>query len=130
MTEIQDQILNDSLALFIQTFGSGVPVEGHERRQIFQTLATHLGAWKAFEVAWIPSEFLEEIFPLRPTGRHTEDAFARLVLELIDDFEFNVRETPHTLLLRKEKLCPSQTLREIWDFDKPLDHLSERPRDG
>jgi hypothetical protein len=86
MTEIQDQILNESLALFGQKIGLDLSVEGLERRQLFQTYAKHLSTCTAPELAWIPSEFLMDIFLLRPHRRHAEDQFARLVLELIGSF--------------------------------------------
>jgi hypothetical protein len=45
-------------------------------------------------------------------------------------FEFNITKSPHTLLLRDEKLRGSQGFRETWDADYPLDQLSKRYREA
>jgi hypothetical protein len=45
-------------------------------------------------------------------------------------FEFNISETPYTLLFREEKLRQSHGFREIREVDYPVDKLSKRRREA
>jgi hypothetical protein len=40
--------------------------------------------------------------------------------------EFNITQTPYTLLFREDKLRRSQWFQEIWEANHPLDQLSKR----
>jgi hypothetical protein len=40
--------------------------------------------------------------------------------------EFNIAQTPYTLLFREDKLRRSQRFQEIWEANHPLDQLSKK----
>jgi hypothetical protein len=44
--------------------------------------------------------------------------------------EFDLTQTPYTLLFREEKLRQSQGFREMWEADDHLDQLSKRRREA
>jgi hypothetical protein len=44
--------------------------------------------------------------------------------------EFNVTQTPCTLLFREDELRRSQGFQEIWEANYPLDQLSKRRREA
>jgi hypothetical protein len=55
---------------------------------------------------------------------NVESAFKLLGLE------FNITQTPYTLLLREDNLRRSQRFQEIWEANYPLDQLSTRRREA
>jgi hypothetical protein len=44
--------------------------------------------------------------------------------------EFNIPQTPYTVLFREDKLRRSQWFQEIWEANSPLDQLSKRRREA
>jgi hypothetical protein len=44
--------------------------------------------------------------------------------------EFNIPQTPYTLLFREDKLRRSQAFQEIWEANDPLGKLSKRRREA
>jgi hypothetical protein len=53
----------------------------------------------------------------------------RSVFKLLG-LEFNITQTPYTLLFRENKLRRSQGFQEIWEGNCPLDQLSKRCREA
>jgi hypothetical protein len=53
----------------------------------------------------------------------------RSVFKLLG-LEFNIPQTPYTLLFREDKLRRSQRFQEIWEASYPLDQLSKRRREA
>jgi hypothetical protein len=68
------------------------------------------------------------------------EAFRSLKQTIVEDnvrntfkaigFEFNITQTPCTLLLQEEKLRQSQGFRAIWDADNSMDQLWKRRREA
>jgi hypothetical protein len=44
--------------------------------------------------------------------------------------EFNITQTPYTLLFREDTLRRSQRFQEIWETNYPLNQLSKRRREA
>jgi hypothetical protein len=53
----------------------------------------------------------------------------RSVFKLLG-LEFNITQTPDTLLFREDKLRLSQGFQGIWEANHPLDQLSKRRREA
>jgi hypothetical protein len=48
----------------------------------------------------------------------------------LPELEFNITQTPYTLLFREDKLRRSQGFQEIWEANYPLDQFSKRRREA